>query len=230
MTSGDFYKREIVTTADGSTSIFLPDFNEHYHSHHGAVQESKHVFMKMGWEEAIPGKKQIDILEIGFGTGLNAWLVYEETLKRNTPEVYYSAIETFPVSCELAAQMNYVSAEHNAEFMKLHEPTWNEGVKISSRFDLEKLQTTLADFVPFRKYDLVFFDAFAPRVQPEMWTKEVFEKLYASMNPGGILVTYCSKGEVRRNMIAAGFSVEKLPGPPGKREMIRARKTFSLTP
>ncbi|HTF02955.1 MAG TPA: tRNA (5-methylaminomethyl-2-thiouridine)(34)-methyltransferase MnmD [Bacteroidia bacterium] len=220
-----FYNREIVLTSDGSSSIYLPEFNEHYHSTHGAVQESRHVFMKRGWEEVIRGKSSIEILEVGFGTGLNAWLVYEETLSGNSPEVYYSAIEAFPVTTEMASLLNYCSPEQKAEFMKLHEADWNAGITISLQFILEKIQTTLADFVPFRKYDLVFFDAFAPRVQPEMWTKEVFDKMFAAMSPGGILVTYCSKGEVRRNMIAAGFTVEKVPGPPGKREMLRAVKS-----
>jgi tRNA U34 5-methylaminomethyl-2-thiouridine-forming methyltransferase MnmC len=222
--SDKFYNRELVVTEDGSSSIFLPEFNEHYHSTHGAVQESLHVFLKMGWEEIIPGRREIDILEIGFGTGLNAWLVYEESLKESSPKVYYSSIEAFPVSAEMALQLNYGTPEQKADFMKLHDAEWNAGVKINSKFELEKIHTTFADFIPFRKYDLVFFDAFAPRVQPEMWTKEVFDKMFAAMNPGGILVTYCSKGDVRRNMIAAGFSVEKVPGPPGKREMLRSSK------
>lgn len=221
MSNEKFLDRQLVTTADGSSSIFLPQFNEHYHSQHGAVQESQYVFMKMGWEEATKGKSSIEILEIGFGTGLNAWLVCEESGKESSPEVYYSAIEAFPVSMEMAAQLNYT--ENKSEFLKLHEAEWNAGVEITPQFSLEKIQTTLADFVPFRKYDLVFFDAFAPSVQPEMWTKEVFGKLFGAMNPGGILVTYCAKGEVRRNMIAAGFEVERVAGPPGKREMLRAR-------
>lgn len=227
----EFYIREIVVTGDGSFSIFLPQLNEHYHSHHGAVQESQHVFMKMGWEEALRQaqdkrlkRNSIEILEIGFGTGLNAWLVAEGSKKENSPEVYYSAIEAFPVSGEMAAQLNYCSPEQKPEFMLLHnDGDWNQGIEIHRKFALEKIQTTLADFIPFRKYDLIFFDAFAPSVQPEMWTKEVFEKLFAAMNPGGILVTYCAKGEVRRNMMATGFEVERIPGPPGKREMLRAR-------
>lgn len=226
MSADKFYDRELVTTGDGSSSIFLPQFNEHYHSHHGAVQESKHVFLKMGWEEAIKGKTSIEILEIGFGTGLNAWLVCEASLKSNAPEVYYSAIEAFPVALEMASQLNYT--DRKSDFLKLHEAEWNAGVEITPKFALEKIETTLADFVPFRKYDLVFFDAFAPRVQPEMWTMQVFDKLFAAMNPGGILVTYCAKGEVRRNMIAAGFVVEKVSGPPGKREMLRALKISTL--
>lgn len=221
----DFYRREIVITADGSSSIFLPEFNEHYHSHHGAVQESKHVFMKMGWEKVIPAKSHVDILEIGFGTGLNAWLVYDE-VKTNSasPVVHYTSLELYPVSSEDAAKLNYVEDSRRGEFMSLHLSEWDKTVQVNQRFTLEKRNTSLQDFVAVRKYDLIFFDAFAPRVQPEMWTREIFDKMFSLMKPGGILVTYCSKGEVRRNMIAAGFEVEKVPGPPGKREMLRCSK------
>lgn len=219
----DFYKRELVTTDDGSSSIFLPNLNEHYHSSHGAIQESQHVFMKMGWEEAIRDKKELEILEIGFGTGLNAWLVLHDVRWNDRPVVHYTSLELYPVTYEEARQLHYASAQENSAFMSLHEADWNVNVALHPKFGLEKLQADLVSFVPDRKYDLVFFDAFAPRVQPEMWTKEIFDKLFAAMNPGGILVTYCAKGEVRRNMIAAGFSVERMPGPPGKREMLRAR-------
>jgi tRNA U34 5-methylaminomethyl-2-thiouridine-forming methyltransferase MnmC len=226
----DFYKRELVTTKDGSGSIFLPNLNEHYHSHHGAVQESKHVFMKMGWSEFYHHDKGVNILEVGFGTGLNAYLVLCDHVDNQVPpDVFYTAIELFPLESDLVAQLDYWKAGPRSEtenkklFLSLHEATWENPVKIYPTFILEKLKTSLSDFVAARKFDLIFFDAFAPRVQPEMWTKEVFDKLYVAMNPGGILVTYCSKGEVRRNMIAAGFEVEKVPGPPGKREMLRAR-------
>lgn len=220
-----FFDRQLVTTADGSSSIFLPQFGEHYHSHHGAVQESKHVFMKMGWEHVVSGKTHIDILEVGFGTGLNAWLVFEATMDSTSPTVHYTSLEAFPVANEMAAQLNYSTPETQQEFMKLHEAEWNTTVPLSPQFALEKLHSTLVGFSATRHYDLVFFDAFAPRVQPELWTKEVFEKMFAAMKPGAILVTYCSKGDVRRNMIAAGFTVEKVPGPPGKREMLRAFAT-----
>lgn len=227
--NGDFYKREIVITADGSSSIFLADFNEHYHSIHGAVQESMHVFMRMGWSELQGDLQHVNILEVGFGTGLNAWLVCDAVnTSANAPAVHYTSLEAFPVSVEDARLLNYAPSESRSRFIGLHEAAWNASVAIDHRFTLEKLHTTLQEFTPQRKYDLVFFDAFAPRVQPEMWTKEIFGKLFAAMNPGGILVTYCSKGEVRRNMIAAGFSVEKVPGPPGKREMLRAKKVSGL--
>jgi tRNA U34 5-methylaminomethyl-2-thiouridine-forming methyltransferase MnmC len=221
-----FKNKQFVITGDGSSSIYLPALDEHYHSTHGAVQESKHVFMKMGWEKIIPDKTHVDVLEIGFGTGLNAWLVYEAVRNENqTPAVHYTSLEAYPVSIGDAKQLNYTSAKDQPEFLQLHEAKWNESVKVSDRFSLEKLQVTLQEFNPARTYDLVFFDAFAPRVQPEMWTKEIFEKMFSLMKPDAVLVTYCSKGDVRRNMIAAGFTVEKVPGPPGKREMLRAVKS-----
>lgn len=222
--SKDFFNRKIVTTADGSASIYLPDFDEHYHSVHGAVQESKHVFMKMGWEP-LADRSNVSLLEIGFGTGLNALLVLEECLRHPEVSVNYTSLEAYPVKMEDAAKLNYTEQFRN-EFLKLHEAEWNMPVSITKNFSLEKLQTTLQDFSPQENsFDLVFFDAFAPRVQPELWTEEVFRKMFFAMKPGSILVTYCSKGDVRRAMIAAGLSVEKLPGPPGKREMLRATKS-----
>lgn len=224
--SKDFFNRKIVTTSDGSSSIYLPDFDEHYHSHHGAMQESKHVFMKMGWELVAERKSHIDLLEVGFGTGLNAWLVYDEVRKNNRGNsVHYTSLELYPVTAEQAAQLNFVDQSHQSEFILLHDAEWNVSTKINDKFTLEKVEVSLQDFQSAHNYDLIFYDAFAPRVQPELWTAEIFQKLYTLLNPGGVLVTYCAKGEVRRNMIAAGFSVEKLPGPPGKREMLRAVKS-----
>lgn len=228
MTNDKFFDRKVVVTGDGSSSIYLPQFNEHYHSHHGAVQESKHVFMKMGWEQQ-EWQGGVDILEIGFGTGLNAWLVLNEILRDPAAAiVHYTSLEKYPVALEIAEQLDYWkfgygnASDNRQHFLSLHEAQWNAAVETYPGFVLEKLTTSLQDFETTRKYDLVFFDAFSPRVQPELWTKEIFDRMFAAMDPGGILVTYCSKGEVRRNMIAAGFRVEKVPGPPGKREMLRA--------
>lgn len=231
MNSDSFYNRQIVFTEDGSVSFFLPDLNENYHSTHGAVQESQHVFMKMGWEEQ-SWKPGVDILEIGFGTGLNAWLVLGEVRRDpGSPQVYYTAVELYPVDKEQAQSLNYfefdspfAADERRKYFMSLHEAEWNVVSEIWPGFALEKLKVSLEDFVPAQLYDLIFFDAFAPKVQPEMWTKEVFDTMFGSLRQGGVLVTYCAKGEVRRNMIAAGFTVERVPGPPGKREMLRATK------
>lgn len=231
MGSDKFFDRKLVVTGDGSSSIFLPQFNEHYHSHHGAVQESKHVFMEMGFR-AVPYRDLLSVLEIGFGTGLNAYLVMNEVFwDPIAPEVHYTALEAFPVEPALVAQLDYwkygsyfEEEEGKKSFLAMHNAEWMSPSEICPNFTLEKLQVQVQDFVPSRKYDLIFFDAFAPRVQPELWTKEIFAKMYALLNEGGILVTYCSKGDVRRNMIAAGFTVEKVPGPPGKREMLRATK------
>ena len=164
------------------------------------------------------------MLEIGFGTGLNALLVLEECLAKEQFNVHYTSLEAYPVDAADAAKLNYTST-HHAEFLRLHKAAWNTPLAITKNFMLEKLQTTLEQFAPQENtFDIVFFDAFAPRVQPELWSEEVFRKMHFALKPGGLLVTYCSKGDVRRAMIAAGFSVEKLPGPPGKREMLRARK------
>ncbi len=230
MSDERFYERELVTTEDGSTSIFLPQLNEHYHSHHGAVQESQYVFMKMGWEE-LRWKNRVDVLEIGFGTGLNAWLVLNEMLgDPAAPRVHYTSLELYPVELNLLAQVGYWNLvangsghDHKQLFLNMHVASWDSEAEIYPGFVLEKLKQSVQDFQPRILYDLIFFDAFSPNVQPELWTKEIFEKMFAAMNPGGILVTYCAKGDVRRNMIAAGFEVERVAGPPGKREMLRAR-------
>ncbi len=221
-----FLDRQIVVTKDGSSSIYLPAFNEHYHSSHGAVQESRHVFMEMGWKPVAEKQDEISILEVGFGTGLNAFLVLQECLENSAKHVVYTSPEAYPVSVEDAEKLNYaVDPASKENFLRLHRAAWNTGETILPNFTLEKLNTTLQEFSPAENsFDLVFFDAFAPRVQPELWTEEVFAKLFRAMKPGGILVTYCAKGDVRRNMIKAGFTVERLPGPPGKREMLRATK------
>ena len=221
-----FFRREIIITEDGSSSIFLPGFGEHYHSVHGAVQESKHVFMDAGWEKVRAQKNKISILEIGFGTGLNAFLVLKECLRDPAVHVKYTSLEAYPVSTEDAVQLNYAQNETEKNyFVRLHTSKWNEAEVLTENFTLEKVRIKLKDFVPGKEvYDLIFFDAFSPNMQPELWTEEVFQKMFESLKSGAVLVTYCAKGQVRRNMQAAGFVVERLKGPPGKREMIRAGK------
>lgn len=233
MTGDKFFDRQLVTTDDGSSSIFLPQLNEHYHSHHGAIQESQYVFMKMGWEEQ-SWQPRVDILEIGFGTGLNAWLVLNELLLDPTaPMVHYTTLDLFPVAQTHVEQLGYWNLiakgnknehDHKKLFLDLHSSPWNAETEIYSGFVLEKLNISLLEFENNHLYDLIFFDAFSPQSQPELWTKEIFDRMFASMNKGGILVTYCAKGEVRRNMMAAGFTVERIAGPPGKREMLRAKR------
>jgi tRNA U34 5-methylaminomethyl-2-thiouridine-forming methyltransferase MnmC len=222
-----FGHRELITTADGSHSLFVPALNEHYHSVHGAVQESLHVFLRQGFD-AVAEQTPLRILEIGFGTGLNAWLTLLASAGR---EVVYTSLEAYPVEMQQAMALNYPQvkgAEGDAAlFAAMHQSAWNEAVQITPEFTLIKQHTTLEAFeAGSGVYDLIYFDAFAPRVQPELWTAEVFIKLFSASAAGAVLTTYCAKGEVRRNMQAAGFIVERLPGPPGKREMLRGKKVI----
>lgn len=228
MKDSRFYDRRLVATGDGSHSIYLPEFDEHYHSTHGALRESLHVFIAMGYEEMICRvSARLRILEMGFGTGLNAFLAWRRN-QQVAVMVEYTSLEAFPVDPAMAAQLNYIEASDppawRETFAGMHACAWETPVAFGHNFSLLKRETTLDDFMPEGEYDLVFYDAFAPRVQPELWTKEVFDKLFACMRPGAVLVTYCAKGEVKRSLKAAGFTVETLPGPPGKREMTRARK------
>lgn len=221
--------RELIKTADGSHTLFLPDVNEHYHSYHGAINESKHVFIKNGLEYYSEGKTglPVNILEVGMGTGLNVFLTFLRSLQTGQA-VNYTALEPFPVEKDIAEQLNYSALlnmeEHKSSFNLIHTSGFNVNVKLSDQFILAKRREKLEQFNSGEDFDIVFYDAFAPRVQPELWTKEVFERLYTFIKPGGILVTYCAKGEVKRNLRAANFKVESLPGPQGKREMIRVVK------
>lgn len=219
-------KKEIIATADGSHTIAIPEMHVTYHSVHGAIKESRHVFLEAGLGNVQAQGKlpSIAVFEMGFGTGLNAFLTAIHAIE-NQLHIFYTAIESAPLSAEEISLLNYpVTLGHEELFQQLHAAPWNEAVELHQFFTLEKLQTDLASFASSRPFDLVYYDAFAPSAQPELWTKEVFEKLFSLLNANGVLVTYCSKGDVRRAMIAAGFSVEKLPGPPGKREMLRAQK------
>lgn len=220
-------ERIVTLTEDGSSTIFNSSLNQHYHSIHGAIQESKHVFMKMGWEQKSE-TKDISILEIGFGTGLNAFLVLLECMNGAKRNVSYTTLEAFPLEEEFT-KLNYASelnvAGQQNKFLSLHHGAWEVPVAIESGFTLFKKKIKLEDYFPEKNsFDLIFFDAFSPEAQPELWTEEIFRKLFEAMQPAGILVTYCAKGQVRRNLIAAGFSVERLEGPLGKREMLRGRK------
>lgn len=203
-------KRELQLTADGSHTIAIPDMNVTYHSTHGAIRESMHVFIQAGLQALqLPA---VRIFEMGFGTGLNALL----TMQHADIPVYYYAVEQYPLTAEEVEGLSYGN--------ELHAYPWDEDVEINERFTLHKAHVSLLSVQPEQEFDLIYYDAFAPGAQPELWTREVFEKLYGMLAAGGILVTYCSKGDVRRAMLAAGFKVEKLAGPPGKREMLRAKK------
>ncbi|MBN8695859.1 MAG: tRNA (5-methylaminomethyl-2-thiouridine)(34)-methyltransferase MnmD [Bacteroidetes bacterium] len=218
-------KPEIIQTADGSHSLYLKELDEHYHSVHGAIQEGIHVFIKAGLQAC--NNQHVSILEIGLGTGLNALLTLME-VKRSNKQVHYTAIEAFPLEEQLINQLNYVQVlkaeEWTEQFQSIHACPWGQEQTINKQFTLFKLQGQLQTAVFPATYDLIYFDAFGPRVQPEMWTEEIFSKMYAVLNAGGMLVTYCAKGEVKRTLKKVGFMVETLPGPPGKREMVRARK------
>lgn len=221
-------KRSIVTTSDGSHSLWAPEFDEHYHSVHGALQESMHVFIKMGWDEWKDKKDIITIFEMGFGTGLNAYLTQLEAEKAGTT-VNYIGLEKYPLSEEEAAQLNYADAidgGRQEDFLALHATPWGIMEEIKPHFNLLKLETDLTTYGPCHRFDLIYFDAFAPNSQPELWTEAVFTRLFKACNPDAMLVTYCAKGDVRRALQAAGWTVEKVPGPPGKREMLRGRKTI----
>ncbi|MGS2740519.1 tRNA (5-methylaminomethyl-2-thiouridine)(34)-methyltransferase MnmD [Sinomicrobium sp. M5D2P17] len=218
-------KRKIIKTADGSTTIHLEDWDEHYHSVHGAIQEARHVFIKNGLDRV--AKEKVSVLEIGFGTGLNAFITLLEAEERKL-HLEYTGVEAYPVSSEELQQLNYV-AELGAQqwtslFEKMHDVSWEVPHNISEGFVLTKRKQSFSDIADQEKFDLVYFDAFGPRVQPELWTEAIFATMYAAMKEKGVLVTYSAKGSVRRAMQTVGFTVERLPGPPGKREMLRGLK------
>ncbi len=218
-------QRKIITTADGSKTIQLKGWNEQYHSIHGAIQESYHVFIKHGLN--LFRNQEIHILEIGFGTGLNALITFLEASKLGL-KVTYKGVEAYPVTPGELAQLNYI-AELKAEayqshFEQMHKSAWESNISISDGFDLYKEQHDFREIDALDTFDIVYFDAFGARVQPELWTENVFGIMFRALKTGGILVTYSAKGSVRRAMQASGFTVERLPGPPGKREMLRATK------
>lgn len=226
-------KREIIITSDGSSTIHITEWNEQYHSKHGAIQEAYHVFIKHGFDHVIKKKftaqddKQLSILEIGFGTGLNSFITLIESEKKSV-EIDYCGVEAYPVSKEEVQHLNYVS-ELNAQdkkqiFEDIHQVSWDIKHHIKSGFSLTKQKKFFKDITDSNVYDLIYFDAFGARVQPELWTEDIFSIMYQALKEGGVLVTYAAKGSVRRAMQAVGFSVEKLPGPPGKREMLRGEK------
>lgn len=220
-------QRSIVTTGDGSKTIHIKEWNENYHSSHGAVQEAKHVFLQYGlslFEE----KKEVNIFEVGFGTGLNAILTYQYAQEKQL-SIHYNAIEAYPVSEDELQLLNYASLFDASRmqdiYSNMHIVPWNKDEIISSDFVLHKIHQKLEDYIfPTNHFDLIYFDAFGPRVQENMWTQEVFQKLYDSLKMEGVFVTYCAKGQVKRDLKLVGFEVETLPGPPGKREMTRGKK------
>ncbi|SHM49677.1 tRNA (5-methylaminomethyl-2-thiouridine)(34)-methyltransferase MnmD [Flavobacterium xanthum] len=218
-------KREIIQTLDGSTTIHLTEWDECYHSKHGAIQEAQHVFIKNGL--SLFQNQKVAILEIGFGTALNAFITLLEA-KKMQQTIDYVGVEAYPISAEEVLKMNYVS-ELNADqestlFDTIHESNWGEKVLLHDGFTLTKRKQFFEEINDDNTYDLIYFDAFGYRVQPELWSTEIFRKMFKALKNNGVLVTYAARGVVKRSMIEVGFTVEKLAGPPGKREMFRARK------
>jgi tRNA U34 5-methylaminomethyl-2-thiouridine-forming methyltransferase MnmC len=215
-----------VRTGDGSFSLDSAALGEHYHSLHGALTESRHVYVEHGFRSLY--QERIDLLEIGFGTGLNALLAWQESDARKM-EVNYLAIEPDPVPEDLWSTLGHTTAigapEMETGYRQMMRAVAGENYQVSGYFNFRTTMKRVQELDAINAFDLVFHDAFAPRIQPEMWTLNVFITLFRAMRPGAILVTYCAKGEVRRTMLAAGFRVERLPGPPGKHEMLRAQKT-----
>jgi len=217
-------KREIIQTNDGSTTIHLPEWNESYHSKHGAIQEAYHVFIKNGL--SLFQGMTIAILEIGFGTGLNAFITHFEANKNNQI-IDYVGVEAYPLAIEEALKMNFANEIHTTKatvFNQMHECEWEIKNTISKNFILTKRKQFFQDINDMESFDLIYFDAFGYRVQPELWSEEIFLKMYKALRSNGVLVTYACRTSIKNAMLLAGFSVEKLPGAPGKREMLRATK------
>lgn len=242
-------QHKVITTDDGSHTIYVPELNEHYHSTRGAVQESNHIFIDKGFrfylerlisQSATYKDRQINILEIGFGTGLNALLTLLEA-EKSSINVNYHSVELYPVSIEEAEKLNYIGLVNKSEqnqqqvqdqqleinkvlFLELHISPWEKAVDITPGFTLLKHKFDFSQpekFITNRLYNIIYFDAFAPEKQPEMWTQEIFNKIFSLCSEGAVFTTYCAKGSVRRMLQSAGFKMERLPGPPGKREILR---------
>jgi len=222
-------ERKIIITDDGSTTIHIPEWDEQYHSKFGAIQEARHVFIQMGLFKVLEREElsEISILEIGFGTGLNALVTWQEAKKKQV-FIEYTGVEAYPISSEEVEHLNFVRMLEESEaasvFEKMHKTPWETPQNISEFFKLTKQQKYFQAIDDVNKYDLIYFDAFGAGTQPDLWTEEIFEKMYMAIRNNGVLVTYAAKGSVRRAMLQVGFKVERLPGPPGKREMLRATK------
>ncbi len=219
-------QNKIITTEDGSHTIYVPQLDEHYHSTHGAVNESMHIYIHAGLKHQ--QKQKLNLLEIGFGTGLNTFLTLAIS-RQEKRKVNYFSIEKYPLSAGEYEKLNYpalIFPEQAGYFTALHEAEWNTECRITNDFQLKKIQADLKtfDFEGLPSFDLIYFDAFAPGKQPEMWTPEIFGKIAQRTNHGGVFVTYCAKGEVRRILNSFGFQMERLPGPVGKKEILRGTK------
>ena len=231
-------KRNLLKTGDGSYTLHIPEWDEQYHSKNGAIAEALHVFIKEGLHHwySQNSSSEISIMEIGFGTGLNSILTYLEA-EKNSWKIHYTGIEAYPLTVDEAQSLNYASIlndlysdkvpsklEVGKIFSALHEGPWEEKITISSDFILTKQKKFFSEITDEQHFNLIYFDAFGIRVQPELWTEEIFQKMYNALKSNGVLVTYAANGNARRAMQAVGFTVERLSGPPGKKEMLRATK------
>ena len=217
---------EIVLTGDGSHTLYVKELDEYYHSIHGAIQESRHVYIEAGFLQV--NKPHINILEMGFGTGLNTFMTLMEAQRTQT-SIHYTGIEKYPLSYNDIKTLNYPDffpEEFRKAFSAIHDGPWNETFSPAKDFHLTRVKVDICEHLIEGDIDLVYYDAFAPSKQPELWTAEIFRKIHKALSPGGILTTYAVKGELRRTMASVGFLIEKLPGPPGKFEMMRARKVL----
>lgn len=221
-------KRKIIQTADGSSSLLVEDWGETYHSRHGAIQEAQHVFIQNGL--SLFQEQSVAVLEIGFGTGLNAFITFLEAEKRQL-KIDYVGVEAYPILKEEAEQLNYVTQldanQYDAQFELMHASEWGINTAISEYFTLTKRQQYFNEIDDKNRFELIYFDAFGFQYQPELWSVEIFRKMFEALKPNGILVTYACRGPIKRAMQEAGFSTRKLAGPPGKREMLKAEKIIT---
>lgn len=224
---------ELISTEDGSVTLYVPQLNEHYHSIHGAIQEARHIFIQAGMDDFLEGhpdftdpKRPLHILEAGFGTGLNAWLTLNRAEERKIP-VCYHTIEKYPLPPDEVSSLNYpeqINPAGRPLFNALHECPWGSPQQLTPCFSMCKQRGDFRELALPPRFHIVYFDAFNPDVQPHLWTREVFGRFYNALHPGGTLVTYCVKGIVKQALRDVGFTLRRLPGPPGKRQILRATR------
>jgi len=221
---------KIIQTEDGSHSLYRPDIMESYHSFHGAMQESVHVYIKSGLDYfASKNKGAIQVFELGFGTGLNALLAWQWATE-NKREVIYTTIEPYPLDAVIWSQLNFAESLNSPEeskqvFEQIHLLSWGEFHQITPYFKFQKIASTLQDFeIPASQFHVIFYDAFAPKKQSELWEEAALKKVFESLKPSGVLTTYCAQGQFQRTLASAGFQVERIAGPRGKKHMVRGLK------
>jgi len=223
-------KRKVIRTGDGSNTLEITDLNETYHSRHGALVEAKHVFIEAGlihWLSQNPKSQSLSIFEMGLGTGMNALLTFDY-LEHSAVSLSYLGLEAFPLESKEWLAMNAEGWGNYPQYLKLHEAEWNKEIELAPNKTIHKVDQTFESFDSHSNFDLIYYDAFGARAQPELWEARWFEKCAKMLSEGGVFVTYAAKGSVRRALEAADLLVERLPGPPGKREMLRATKTTRL--